>query len=220
VSAEPLADRDQAVLDALVRHARPIIREYFSADSCIASTRIGLDVLEFFGLHGQPMPVMLAVWNADALALIERVGIDQAGPQILAQPLDQTGGPWTVGIGARPEGNDTRPGGWNGHLVIGLPRHDVLVDLSVDQASRPLKNIHLQPLWTQPGADWWHGGPEVQAVTGLDYGTALTYRHLTAGGDGYRASPNWKRRAGTNGPALFRTLTGRIIRQIKNDLDG
>jgi hypothetical protein len=209
------------VLDALVAHARPIILTEFTADSCIASTRLGLDVLAYFGITGREYAVLVAAFNREAAALLEAgVSMEDIGARTSAIPADVAGGPWTIGIGASPLGG--RSGGWSGHLVIGIPSIGVLVDLSADQASRPHKGMVFAPSWQRVADPDWFTDPTgkhgVQdTVTGM---LMIVDREAAPDPTGYLESPNWRRRDGRSGGEAFKRLTGQIIRRMKDDLAG
>jgi hypothetical protein len=112
-------------------------------NSCILSTRIGVEVLGRFGLKARPRPVNVLVQNLDAYRLSEqRVPVEQ-------WPDDA----WSVGVAP---GQAPRPGSWPGHLVIELREPDqprVLIDLTADQFDRPERNLKV-------------GGPVFMNLTG------------------------------------------------------
>lgn len=64
----------EMIVDSFAAVARPIIRGSYAANSCIASTRVALDVLHRFGLRATALVARAAVFNeatlteSDALA--------------------------------------------------------------------------------------------------------------------------------------------------------
>jgi hypothetical protein len=207
------------VLDALITHARPIILTEFHADSCIASTRLGIDVLEYFGIHAQEYAVLIAAFNAEALALLDAGhDIDDLSATIAQIPVGAQGGPWTMGIGASPDGG--RPGGWSGHLVIGVPPIGVVADLSADQATRPHKNMIFTPYWHRlPDEAWFTDLQAQQGILDTETGMMMVLdRRSAPDPTGYLASPNWRRKDSKTGGAAFKRVTGQIIRRMKEDL--
>lgn len=118
------------VLDALAAVAWPILRSYFRADCCIAASRVGVQVLQRFGIAAQPTVVLAIAGNAS----YERwfAGGEQGDP-----PDDAR----VVLIDAKTE----RPNGYPAHLILtGKARGDhFLLDLSAPQFHRPDKQIHL-----------------------------------------------------------------------------
>lgn len=203
-------------LDDLIEVARPEILTVLKPDSCIGSTRIGIDVLTYFGIKAIPVPVRIFVLNAEANRILEETGSYEELAKAVAVPTkDDEGGPWTMGIGApdtipRPDGED--PNKWAGHLVIGLPEQSVIVDLSMDQASRPHKGLDLKCMWYDIDSRWWDL-PDSEQRLSLPGGGVAGVQHLDD--ESYRKSPNWKGKAtGHNGRPL-QAVTGRIITALK-----
>jgi hypothetical protein len=199
-----LHHREVELFDALVSVARPAIRTSFSADSCIASTRIGLDVLSYFGITGQPLPVCLVAANSAANTLVVVGGEPIAEPTVPGAPAHMV----TVGTGT---------GEWSpGHLVIAIPTLQVLIDLSLDQASRPAYGLTLRPTWWHiPRPEFWND-TEPQITLARADGVTLTY-HRHPEEREFARSPNWRRASSDtrHGPAVFRQITAAIIRGIK-----
>lgn len=207
---------------ALAALGRPEILKQFQPSSCIASTRIGLDALEFFGVKAEAMPLFVMVMNDEALKMME-AGVSQA--EIAAEMRrwrpEEPGGPWSIGVGAEIK-NST---GWAGHLMIALPQHHLLLDMSFDQASRPHKGLTFEPKgYLFPVADeaWWAGTEEREAFTtttpsGERVGILLS--HSCPDPEGYRHSLNWRRDSNVPGTRrAFRTVTGQIIRLMRQEL--
>lgn len=106
------------------------------ANTCIATTRIGLEVLRHYGVAARPMPV-------DALADNLVAARCRAEGVPYEQWPDEA---WSVKIDERDIAKERA---WNGHLVLmvrstngfdfGEPR--VLVDLTADQFARPHKSL-------------------------------------------------------------------------------
>lgn len=207
----PLTVTQTAVLDALTTHGRPILLEEFRADSCIASTKIGIEVLAYFGMRSEPLPIAAMLFNAEAVGMLEQgTAMEELRSVMAAIPLDAPGGPWSLGLGA----GGYEPGMWAGHLVIALPQHQTIVDLSADQAARPHKNLNLEPFHAVIDSPlWWTGEDPVATFTGTD-GSTLILDRRAPDPEGYRTSPNWQASGATN-PSLYKSLTGRIIRAVK-----
>lgn len=216
---EPTDDQ-RRILDALVARARPVIRAEFQADSCIATTRVGLDVLRYFGIPAQEYPLLVAIFNPEAVQLLaDGLPMEELAARTQAIGPEEPSGPWSVGLGMSPVPGG-RANGWSGHLVIGSPALGIVADLSADQASRPHKQIVLEPYWASIGDPAWFADPAARQFLMLrERGVLLVLdRGGTPDPDGYRRSPNWKRRAKSD-PGLYNRLTGQIIRAMKADLD-
>lgn len=211
MSAEPLTPEQAAVLDALTEVARPLILEHFTPDSCIASTRIGIDTLTYFGIRSEPLPITAVLFNADAMDLLQQgVSMEDLKERMNALSADAEGGPWSLGLGVGTQ----QPGAWAGHLVIAIPQHHAVVDLSADQASRPHKNMPMQPYHVSiEDPEWWEGSQPVATFT-TSHGTALILDRRAADPHGYTRTPNWAMTGSTN-RAFYKDLTGRVIRAVR-----
>lgn len=216
-------DQEAAVLDALVDAARPVIRTEFRADSCIASTRIGIDALAYFGIRAVELPVSVLVFNADAAALVSAgVTLEDLREQTRAIPVERPGGPWTIGVGM----GTGLPGAWPGHLIVTVPEIGVICDLSIDQAARPQKDLPLESYWTHVGDPAWWGqvegaDPFVQ-VRG-PHGAVLMVDRRLPDPYGYRSSPNWTKKPGSDRrpvARMYQRLTGQVIRDMRARLTG
>lgn len=193
---------------------RELVLESFSADSCVATTRILLDVLAYFGIHARPLQVEVLVFNAEARVILDAGGIDAVAHAVQARTPEDVGGPWTLGIGV-----DTGRNPQGGHLVAALPEDGVILDGSLDQAARPLKDIHVtadvievpdREFFTSPGA--------MMSVTASSPGRGdvlLVYTHSPR--RNLLQSPNWKRKSSKqDGAAAFRRITAESIRRLRN----
>jgi hypothetical protein len=130
-------------LDLLLAYskvARPIIREYFRADSCIASTAITIDVLRHFGIGVVPFPCRALIFNH---SFANRIKLE--GWPTPEQTIEWTndGKSWSVGIGY-PNGSDPQVG----HLIA-IVEEKYLVDASLDQASRHEKDLIVPSVMVQ-----------------------------------------------------------------------
>jgi hypothetical protein len=127
----------EKLLSRLEACARPIILEYFRPDSCIASTHILIRVLDYFGVHADPMPLKIVVGNKSFWRLVAAGIIPPASVQLLDEHKA-----WSVGIDGKGERLDAAGApGYRGHLVAYCPQHKFFLDGSLDQANRPHKNI-------------------------------------------------------------------------------
>jgi hypothetical protein len=167
----------QSVLNALCDVGRPIILRYVSADSCISSCNIGVQVLRQFNIRSHPIAVKFAAFNQKAHEFL------LAGhPEWAKQERD---GAYGVGAGY---GHGPSDDAWDGHLVL-VVRGRYLLDLSADQASRPNRGIHITPLWFILPV----GGGFVRkiALTNEKGGT-VSYEPDPAN-TSWRVAPDWKR---------------------------
>jgi hypothetical protein len=184
----------KSVLDAFKVMARQEILKHFREDSCIASTKITIRVLEHFGYEAYPQPVDTAIFNPTFVRLVKAGYHPPQDPDALAKWCEVTGA-WSVGIG----------GGEVGHLVAILPKYTLLVDSSISQANRYHHGISLPFVL-------------VEKLAGTDKGLIqATYRvnkclvryHFVKDRSTYLNSPNWKYKSQTD------EATYAIIRYIE-----
>lgn len=211
----------QAVITALVKVAREEILTTFAPDSCIASTRIGIDVLRYFGVTAKPIPVSVTIFNEDARRILEEEGIEAVATAVQGRETLDIGGPWTLGLGVSTPNHAPGPG----HLAIAIPHHLTIVDLSLDQANRPRKNIALTPVALkvpEEGTFFTQVGEQIVytvSTTPQADAVSLIYRHES--NDRYRTSRNWARSGHEDGAAKsFRLITAAIIHKMRNEMDG
>lgn len=180
------------IVQRLLTTGREYIREEFAADSCIASTRIGINVLAHYDIEAEPLPVSAMVLNKYAanLLLSDR---DRFERELAAADPDEWGGPWSIGLGAaKPPGIERNPHGWEGHLIIEIPTTRTFVDLSLDQVSRPHKGMRLKPLaFTLEDDDPFIVGPERFVGVDARAGCLVSYNRDCPDPNGYLASTNW-----------------------------
>lgn len=171
----------RVIVARLVEKARPIILEYYTPDSCIASTRIALDVLRHFGIETYALSVKAMLFNRIYRDHYEAIG---------RAPSDQEAEAWfaagahSIGLGY---GGDGRADRWPGHLVA-IAARSYLVDLSLDQAARPQKDMEVTGHAT-PVTEAFLRGRGVLGIEAHD-GTLITYQAVV-GDKSYQASPNW-----------------------------
>lgn len=196
-------EHQRQILTLLLEHARPAILEEFRADSCIASTRIGLDVLDHFGILAEPLPVSVTIFNP---VMVEKYDEGMTLPQSKQEMEEwvRLYGAWAIGLG---HGGDQGPLKWPGHLVM-LVEKELLVDLSIDQVNRPQRNIVLHPFATNTFPEFLSGEEGLCAKVN---GCMLRYLVLK-GNKGYTTSPNWMIRLQRAG------IVRNIIRKIEEEL--
>jgi len=161
----------QALIDFLLTRGRAIILEDYESTSCIASTRIAMEVLRSRDIEVRPQAVAVEALNRQAVLDAERAA-DAPGL-----------GAWIVACEAT--GNlDRAENSWDGHLVAIFEdaKGEVLLDLSADQFARPAKGIHAEPLAIR--IKGWPLGWR------WPNGSAIAYRPAKT--RSYRQSTNWR----------------------------
>lgn len=167
------------IIQSMARIARPKILNEFRADSCIASTAIGIEVLTRLGILAEPLPVRAMVFNKPFVARIEKTGIFPQGDEI--KTWTDEDGSYSLGIGVGTQ----QPGKWAGHLVV-LVEKAYLVDLSVDQASRPQYGMTFEPFAIKVENSFFSGTPLV-----FGYNDCTFRYDVIASNLAYQASPDW-----------------------------
>ena len=175
-------DQEQRRIRQAVRTIRPLMAPCFSRDSCIAATRIAIDVLAAIGVVAEPIAVRVAIFNAAMVQEMERL---ERLPASKDETLEwqRRCGAWSVAIGS----GVPQPGRWPGHLVAFVPTHRLLIDLSLDQATRREHNIVLNPsvIDVPPSSPFLQGAPLLVSLNDC----LLQYERIAD--LGYRSSRNW-----------------------------
>lgn len=172
---------DERVIEALVETARPIMLRgvgtfAFKKDSCIAACRIGTLALAEFGVQAHTIGVSYAIYNA---AYRRQVAADHG---VLPQTPDEVrDGSHSIGLGVE-WGDDSM-----GHFGIAVGAR-LLLDLSIDQVTRPDKDLHFNaPLVANMPAGWKKGGERVWTHTAA-YTIGI---QAEPGNKGYLRSRDW-----------------------------
>jgi hypothetical protein len=134
-------DRAVEIIEAIRLYARPEILKWYRPDSCIASSRVVFDLLRHYGMKPLAMACHVRVLNAALLKRIEKEG-RHPKDEAEIRKWSRGDGSWNIGIGGTGQ---ARPHRWDGHLVV-LAYRQVMIDVSIDQANRPRKNIELKPI--------------------------------------------------------------------------
>jgi hypothetical protein len=124
---------------------RHIVLQVCRPDSCIYSVACAVDILRRFGVEGHPFPCKVMIANKKFADMEKQLGGWPTEPGELEQDWLPCGA-YSVGIGFGAR----QPGKWDGHLLLHVVTSHLpyVVDLSIDQASRPDKDIDLDGLVT------------------------------------------------------------------------
>lgn len=133
--------RQEKVCHLLAEYGRAEILKWFKPDSCIASTKVAMKVLSHFKIPARPKCFTLEIMNPVYRELFDKHGHPQKeqAEEWLAQ------GAWEVIISDH--------NGEIGH-VVAIADEQFLIDLSLDQASRPQKQMELEPACAPLPAGW------------------------------------------------------------------
>ncbi len=127
------------VLEALTQIAPKAIARTYNYYCCVAATRIVIEVLKKFHFKDlKPLVVEANVFNETYVKKGRTPESDEEAQAWLAE------GAWHVVIGDKKQELEDKKM-WPGHLVTAV-NDKYIVDLSIEQATRPHKNIHMAPL--------------------------------------------------------------------------
>lgn len=168
-------------------------------DVCVLATRVGYDVLNYFGVESSPVVVRALAFNQPAVAWINERGPDVSAEQL--EEYDATGA-WAVAIDEEDYGI---PGRFPGHLVLHVPSERALVDLSVDQFARPEHGIVIPRSGIFDVPDDFFSD-EGMVMYGLEGGGRLVYFYRPRAAKDFRSGVDWKRK---------NPMSGRVIRKIR-----
>jgi len=197
----PVTDTERAVLIEELLDAVPeeIVNSIGPNDNlargrCIMATATGISALRYFGIQAEPQPVAVEIFNP---AMTE--WLKEGSPGGLEEAKKRNC--HVVAIDAQ---NESKPGGYNGHLVVRLDNY--LLDLDMRQFVRPHKNIAMpvSVIW-EVKDDFDDGGLQVYEKNGC----WVTYEKLD--NPGYKQAPDWRKRDQGD---RART-TGRVIRRMR-----
>jgi hypothetical protein len=171
--------KKELVLQGLLKHARSEILKEFRADSCIVSTAVGIDILNHFNVMAEPLAVRTSIFNEPFASRLSKL---QSWPNKKQVEEWSKEGSYSVGIGFGAQQVDK----WAGHLVV-LVEKQFILDLSIDQASRPQYNMVLNPFLVEVNKEFFSGTPKVfnlnQCVIRID---------LLKDNKDYLLTPDWE----------------------------
>jgi hypothetical protein len=191
----------EKVCDALVEVAPPHLARRYSRNCCIAATRVGIYVLEHLGVAAIAVPVLVTAVNKTWLKMSDK-------QSRLGRPLSMN--EW-LATNARIVQIDGKSdaGGWPGHLVVGIPSHNLIVDLTTRQFSRPDMAIPDAGVFrcTPP---WFDDVGTVAVYETLD-GSQIAYRRFEPSSP-YQSTPDWKKKTNWFGAArdMLLEVEGRL----------
>lgn len=126
----------------LVKEVRPAVLGVFTPNSCIATTKVTVGVLDYLGIRAKAWPCALLIANQPGA----RILVD--GNDLLPEEIEQLkeAGGWAVEVAGTGR-SDPATNRWDGHLVTLASFDDGvwLLDLSLDQARRSTRMIDVVP---------------------------------------------------------------------------
>lgn len=193
--------RAAAVLAALLEVAPvELAKGDLQRNRCIRATVIGREVLHYFGLMGAPVALQVTVWNRVAEGWRQE-GMP-GGPE-----EGRRRGAYMLCVDVKTPA----PGKFAGHLALFLPELRGLLDLDLQQFSRPERGLRL------PGAGFFEDfdstGPDEGCVYTEGPDEAYIAYALLPHKQEYRTARDFR------AWARFKPVIGRIIRQVRARLE-
>lgn len=178
------------VINAFAQTTRPVILRYFNRRSCIASSRVAIEVLQYFGVEARAIPVRFVV-RVPSLKMAfvsglspeeKRTAKRDAGEFVELQP-----GPEIRGGGS----------GWDGHVIVDAG--GCLVDPSFDQALDAIAQqgrvqidasprVAVFPLDGRELPDYF----EARFTGVLDDGTQIHIEYVRTADESFQLAPAWE----------------------------
>lgn len=183
------ASKAERAMDALEKAMPKLLEDRgFNPDSCILATRVAILALGEFGIKATPIVCRVDILNA-AYAKAMREGRLEPGSLTDADAkVLQEEGCWALCIGDPRHEGVLRPDGrrgFNGHVVALVERKWVL-DLTIHQASRPNKDINLEPHHFEAPSGFIHG---YEPLVGRDESVWLRYQRIA--NQRFLQAPDW-----------------------------
>jgi hypothetical protein len=169
---------------------RRAMLEFYLPDSCIAATRIAIDLLGELEIPARALAVRAAILNLPMVQLVERHGRFPNGPEERARWFEEAKAAG-VGLGyPDPSRADVTPEA-NGIHTVAIVEERFIWDLSIDQATRPQYGIVIpEPLIAPiPKPKLFLSGREPLPVHGVG-GVVVRYDAQPTDRR-YTRSPNW-----------------------------
>lgn len=150
-----------------------------SRSTCILHTKVALLRARQDGLRAEALACKVQIANRAMLKVHERLGRapepDEWGPDA-----------WSLGIGFGQPDPEERPG-YDGHVVV-IVAGRFLMDLTLDQASRPERGIFLRPGFFGPLSREFLRGATIVGFT--MNGSEVRYEAMP-GERGFLTKPDW-----------------------------
>jgi hypothetical protein len=171
-----------AVIAAFGRIARPIMRKFMPAPSCIGAARTTIETMRIFGLQAVEFPVCYA-FQVPARKYAQFSGFTAAERAVMKARSAN----W---VDLAPPGS-----GWNGHLVV-LVEDRWLIDPSIDQVDAPRFGVSVAAeafVVDTVGKEWNPSESfEIQLGLILDSGDKAMLMYRSIDDRGYLETEAWQ----------------------------
>jgi hypothetical protein len=160
-----------AAISHFQKTARPIMRQWMSAESCIGAARTVVEAMRLFQIPTKVLPVSY-IFEVPARKYARICGFTEVERDEMCAGV----GNWVPTFPASAKG-------WNGHLVV-LAADRWVIDAAIDQVDAPEFGVRVPPqiFVTDTAGQAWSAGEQFEIKLGLilDNGDAasLLYRSL------------------------------------------
>jgi hypothetical protein len=168
------------IIQRFAQTARPLMRRFMPAASCIASVKTTIEVMRHFQLRVIECPVSFA-FTVPGKSFARVAGFSRAE----RKRMEEKALTW----------RDERPaeGGWNGHLIA-LVENRWILDPSIDQAHAPEFGVEIPPeilVIDVNGHQWKPRGFEMRLGLRLDNGEEASVRYRSIKNRSYLDTEAW-----------------------------
>lgn len=188
--------------------------EVYHTASCIAQSRIFLDVLDHFGVEAMPLPVRTSVHNDLHMQAIANPAL----AEIPGQATVRIKGTGDVDNKIDRDTGDSYER-WDGHLVVWIPSIRTLFDPTIGQFSHPELGMPLpNGIVLQPPDDYPFDPTDPESMLAFegDEGQVVQYEPLVdIDHAGWQSCPDWNDQYG-----LGQRMQAVIIHYVEEVLDG
>lgn len=189
-----------AMVKAIANVAPRVIFRKFQINSCIAGSRIVIEVLKKLHFKNvKPLVVEVNVFNE---TYVKKGRTPESHEEAQAW-LEE--GAWQVVLGERTETPPT--GVWPGHLVV-LIDGTAIFDITSMEANRPQKNINISPLFTTVPENFVRG----EDKCGLIFNNCMVVYSSYPADTSYQAYRDW------NDLAITKAAVNEVYYDVKEIL--
>ncbi len=189
-----------AMVKAIAKVTPRVVFKKFHINSCIAGTRIVMEVLKKFHFKNvKPLVVEVNVFN-ETYFKKGRTPESHEEAEVWREE-----GAWQVVLGERTETPPT--GVWPGHLVL-LIDGTAVFDITAGQATRPQKNINISPMFTTVPDNFMRG----EDKCGLIFNNCMVVYSSYPTDTSYAAYRDW------NDLAITKSSVNEVYYEVKDIL--
>lgn len=188
------------MVKAIAQVAPRVVYKNFPINSCIAGTKVVLEVLK--KLHFKNVKPLVVEANVFNEVYYQKGRLPTSKEEAQAW-LDE--GAWQVVLGDKTL--PPPPKIWAGHLVV-LMDDSAIFDVTVSQANRPNKKINISPLFTTVPENFVRG----EDKCGLIFGNCMIVYNAYPQDTTYQAYKDW------NDPSVTKKAINEVYYEVKDIL--